>query len=68
MTWFELAREILKMPFPEMMKPVKVFDYNEKTNENGDAVTAVGIESWDLDVPEDFMIIFNSKGVYTNVS
>lgn len=68
MTWFELAREILNMPFSEIIKPVVVFDYNGEINENVDGIKAQGIEPWDLNKPEDFMIVFNSKGVYTDVS
>lgn len=68
MTWFELAQSILNMPFSEMLKPVAVFDYNDKINENADAITATSVESYDLNKPEDFMIVFNSEGVYTDVS
>ena len=43
MTWFELAREILNMPFSEIIKPVVVFDYNGEINENVDGIKAQGI-------------------------
>lgn len=64
MTWLELAKQILNMPVSEMMKPVKVYDYNDEINEHADMIAAHGIEPWDLDSPEDFMITFNSFGVY----
>ena len=68
MTWLELAQSILNMPFSEMLKPVAVFDYNNDINKNADAITAIDVESYDLNKPEDFMIVFNSEGVYTDVS
>ena len=64
MTWLELAKQILNMPVSEMMKPVKVYDYNDEINKHADMIAAHGIESWNLDSPEDFMITFNSFGVY----
>ena len=68
MTWLELAQSILNMPLSEMLKPVAVFDYNDKINENADAITAIGVDSYDLNKPEDFMIVFNSEGIYADVS
>lgn len=68
MTWLELAQSILNMPLSEMLKPVAVFDYNDKINENADAITAIGVESYGLNKPEDFMIVFNSEGIYADVS
>lgn len=63
MNWLELAKNILQMPLTEMTKPVTVFDYNDEINKNADAITASGFEPWDLDIPKDFMIVFNSKNI-----
>lgn len=66
MTWLELAQKILQMPPSEMTKPVKVFDYNDGINKDGDMVEAFALEPYDLDSPspEDFSVVFDSSDIY----
>lgn len=66
MTWLELVQKILQMPPSEMTKQVKVFDYNDDINKDGDMVAAFALEPYDLDssFSEDFSIVFDSSDIY----
>ena len=66
MTWLELVQKILQMPPSEMTKQVKIFDYNDDINKDGDMVAAFDLEPYDLDspFPDDFSIVFDSSDIY----
>ena len=66
MTWLDLTQKILQMPPSEMAKQVKVFDYNDDINKNGDMIVAFALEPYDLNspFPEDFSIVFDSSDIY----
>lgn len=68
MTYKELAQAILNLPPQELNKEVVVFDYNEKVNPSADAFAAIRLEPWDLDKPQDYMIVFDSNGRYYDLA
>ena len=45
-----------------------MFDYNEKVNPSADAFAAIRLEPWDLDKPQDYMIVFDSNGRYYDLA